>query len=52
MNLAFESFATAFGKDANGNSVVDDVADGVLTVINTAIQGIDKNDLSDALTAY
>lgn len=51
MNLAFEAFATAFGKDANGNSVVDDVADGVLTVINTAIQGIDENDLSDALTA-
>lgn len=51
INLAFEAFATAFGKDANGNSVVDDVADGVLTVINTAIQGIDENDLSDALTA-
>lgn len=51
MNLAFESFATAFGKDANDNSVVDDVADGILTVINTAIDGIDENDLADALTA-
>lgn len=51
MNLAFEAFATAFGKDANGNSVVDDVADGIITVINTAIQGIDENDLADALTA-
>lgn len=51
MNLAFEAFATAFGKDANGNSVVDDVADGILTVINTAIEGIDENDLADALTA-
>lgn len=51
MNLAFEAFATAFGKDDNGNSVVDDVADGILTVINTAIEGIDENDLSDALTA-
>lgn len=51
MNLAFEAFATAFGKDANGNSVVDDVADGILTVINTAIDGIDENDLADALTA-
>lgn len=51
MNLAFEAFATAFGKDNNGNSVVDDVADGIITVINTAIQGIDENDLADALTA-
>lgn len=53
MNLAFEAFATAFGKDDNdnGNSVVDDVADGILTVINTAIDGIDENDLADALTA-
>ena len=51
MNLAFKSFSTAFGKDDNGNSVVDDVADGVLNVINTAIEGIDKNDLADALTA-
>lgn len=51
MNLAFEAFATAFGKDANDNSVVDDVADGILTVINTAIKGIDENDLADALTA-
>lgn len=51
MNLAFEAFATAFGKDANGNSVVDDVADGILTAINTAIEGIDENDLADALTA-
>lgn len=51
MNLAFEAFATAFGKDANGNSVVDDVANGIITVINTAIHGIDENDLADALTA-
>lgn len=51
MNLAFEAFATAFGKDADGNSVVDDVADGILTAINTAIEGIDENDLADALTA-
>lgn len=51
MNLAFEAFATAFGKDDNDNSVVDDVADGILTVINTAIEGIDENDLADALTA-
>ena len=51
MNLAFEAFATAFSKDADGNSVVDDVADGVLTAINTAIEGIDENDLADALTA-
>lgn len=51
MNLAFEAFATAFGKDANGNSVVDDVADCILTAINTAIEGIDENDLADALTA-
>lgn len=51
MNLAFDAFATAFGKDASGNSVVDDVADGIITVINTAIDGIDENDLADALTA-
>ncbi len=51
LNLAFEAFATAFGKDADGNSVVDDVADGILTAINTAIEGIDENDLADALTA-
>lgn len=51
MNLAFEAFATAFGKDSDGNSVVDDIADGILTVINTAIEGIDENDLADALTA-
>ena len=51
MNLAFESFATAFGKDENDTSVVDEVADGVLNVINTAIEGIDENDLADALTA-
>ena len=51
MNLAFESFATAFGKDENDTSVVDEVADGVLTVINTAIEGIDENDLADALKA-
>lgn len=51
LNLAFEAFATAFGKDADGNSVVDDVADGILTAINTAIEDIDENDLSDALTA-
>lgn len=51
MNLAFEAFATAFGKDSDGNSVVDDIADGVLTAINTAIEGIDENDLADALTA-
>lgn len=51
MNLAFESFATAFGKDENDTSVVDEVADGVLNVINTAIDGIDKNDLADALKA-
>lgn len=51
MNLAFEAFATAFGKDSDGNSVVDEVADGVLNVINTAIEGIDENDLADALTA-
>ncbi len=51
MNLALEAFATAFGKDADGNSVIDDVADGILTAINTAIEGIDENDLADALTA-
>lgn len=51
MNLAFEAFATAFGKDSDGNSVVDDIADGILTAINTAIEGIDENDLADALTA-
>ena len=51
MNLAFKSFATAFGKDENDTSVVDEVADGVLTVINTAIDGIDENDLADALKA-
>lgn len=51
MNLAFESFATAFGKDENDTSVVDEAADGILTVINTAIEGIDENDLADALKA-
>lgn len=51
MNLAFESFATAFGKDKNDTSVVDEAADGILTVINTAIEGIDENDLADALKA-
>lgn len=51
MNLALKAFATAFGKDADGNSVIDDVADGILTAINTAIEGIDENDLADALTA-
>jgi DNA-binding Xre family transcriptional regulator len=51
VNFALESFATAFSKDADGNSVVDDIADSVLTVINTAIEGIDENDLADALTA-
>lgn len=51
MNLAFKAFATAFGKDSDGNSVVDDVADGILTAINTAIKGIDENDLANALTA-
>lgn len=51
VNFALESFATAFSKDADGNSVVDDIADSILTVINTAIEGIDENDLADALTA-
>lgn len=51
MNLAFESFATAFGKDEDGDSVIDKAADGILTVINTAIEGIDENDLADALKA-
>ena len=51
MNLAFKSFATAFGKDKNGESVIDEAADGILNVINTAIEGIDENDLADALTA-
>lgn len=51
MNLAFEAFATAFGKGSDGTSAVDDVADGILTAINTAIEGIDENDLADALTA-
>lgn len=51
MNLAFEAFATAFGKDSDGNSVVDNIADGIITTINTAIEGIDENDLADALTA-
>lgn len=51
MNLAFKSFATAFGKDENDTSVVDEAADGILTVINTAIEGIDENDLADALKA-
>lgn len=51
MNLAFEAFATAFGKGSDGTSAVDDIADGILTAINTAIEGIDENDLADALTA-
>lgn len=51
MNLAFKAFATAFGKGSDGTSAVDDVADGILTAINTAIEGIDENDLADALAA-
>lgn len=51
VNFALKSFATAFGKDEDGNGVVDDIANSILTVINTAIRGIDKNDLADALTA-
>ena len=51
MNLAFESFATAFGKGSDGKSAVDDAAEGILTVIDTAIEGIDEKDLADALTA-
>lgn len=51
VNFALKSFATAFGKDADGNSVVDEIADSILTVINTAIENINRNDLADALSA-
>jgi hypothetical protein len=51
INFGLKMVASALSKNEDGKTVIGELADSILTVINTAIAGINEKDLADCVSS-